>query len=73
MEAAVDEGGMWANEESRALTRARAGLILLTPGTPNFFCRRDGFTCETFVPRLSHGLEQKFHGVEQKFRGGLHG
>ena len=35
MEAADDEGGMWANEENRALTRARAGMILLTPGTPN--------------------------------------
>ena len=35
MEAAVDEGGMGANEDNRALTRARAGLILLTPGTPN--------------------------------------
>ena len=35
MEAVVDEGDMGANEENRALTRARAGLILLTPGTPN--------------------------------------
>ena len=35
MEAVVDEGGMWPDEDNRALTRARAGMILLTPGTPN--------------------------------------
>ena len=35
MKAVVDEGDMGANEENRALTRARAGMNLLTPGTPN--------------------------------------
>ena len=35
MEAADDEGGMWANEDNRVLPRVRAGMNLLTPGTPN--------------------------------------
>ena len=43
MESVVDERDMWPNEDNRALTRARAGMNLLTPGTPNSLAEGRGF------------------------------